>query len=105
MCGRARQRRELAATATEPSVLSTNAMHRLHTAAGPEGRKAARGRGARQGSSPAGSQGALGSTKRQRFRSGQSSCFGRWAWQMSRPCRIRFTWASYIWSGWSIARK
>ena len=51
-----------------------------------------------------GVQGALGSTKRHRSRSGQISCSGFLAWQITRPCRMRLTWASYICSGWSIAR-
>ena len=49
-------------------------------------------------------QGAFGSTNRQRSRSGQSSCAGRWAWQILRPCWIRLTCASYIWSGSSMPR-
>jgi hypothetical protein len=47
---------------------------------------------------------AFGLTKRHRSRSGQRSCSGRCAWQTFRPCWIRFTWASYIWSGRSSPR-
>ena len=36
--------------------------------------------------------------------SGQASWSGRWAWQIRRPCWIRLTWASYIWSGSSMPR-
>ena len=49
-------------------------------------------------------QGAFGSTNRQRGRSGQASWSGRWAWQTLRPCWMRLTWASYIWSGSSMPR-
>ena len=57
-----------------------------------------------RGARSAGVQGALRSTKRQRSRSGQSSCSGRWAWQIARPWWMSRTCAAYISSGSSSAR-
>ena len=52
----------------------------------------------------ASSRAPCGSTNRQRSRTGHRSCFGFWAWQITRPWWISRTCAAYISSGWSRPR-